>query len=54
MTWNPPASELPLRDYVLTWWKSSLDGVSLFDFKILFYANNVIFTFQKISFKFLC
>lgn len=28
MQWQPPISELPLRDYVLTWWRSSLDGVS--------------------------
>lgn len=31
MSWKPPTSELPIRDYVLTWWKSSLDGVELYE-----------------------
>lgn len=33
MSWQPPSSELPLRDYVLTWWKSSLDGVGVHSLK---------------------
>ena len=29
--WRPAASELPVRDYVLSWWRSSLDGVELYE-----------------------
>lgn len=31
MSWQPPISELPIRDYVMTWWRSSLDGVELYE-----------------------
>ncbi|KAI6224552.1 CBR-KAL-1 protein [Aphelenchoides fujianensis] len=32
--WTPPPSELPLRDYVLSYWRSSLDGVELYEKQI--------------------
>ncbi|CAD5207013.1 unnamed protein product [Bursaphelenchus okinawaensis] len=31
LSWTPPASELPIKDYVLTWWKSTADGAEIYE-----------------------
>ncbi|CAD5210643.1 unnamed protein product [Bursaphelenchus xylophilus] len=31
LSWTPPASELPIKDYILTWWKSTADGAEIYE-----------------------